>query len=124
MQRGMLRFVLFVGLFLVISDVSVPKKAPLYADAGMCHYYGSAYKYDYGNNYQGHIANEASDSVENCTPWGQSFALSDCAAVCGGVGQHGVAYCYVYWDLFEESEGQAPHQLGHVQQQYDCADVR
>ena len=124
MWKGVLRLAMLVALVLVTLHMTAPLKVGLNADAGMCHYYGSAYKYDYGNNYLAHYANESEDSAENCTAWGQGVAISDCATVCGGVNQHGLAFCYVYWDLFEGSQGQDPYLLGHLQQQYDCADVR
>ena len=124
MWRGVRRLALSVGLLFVVSHVIAPMKAPVFAAANMCYYFGSAYKYDYGNNYLASYSNESEASHENCTSWGQGLALSDCATVCGGVSQHGMAYCYVYWDLFEGSEEQDLHPLGHVQQQYDCADVR
>jgi hypothetical protein len=123
MWRSVARLAVFVGLFFVASHAPAPTGL-LYADAGMCYYYGSAYKYDYANNYLAHYANDAETPADDCTSWGQNLALSDCAAVCNGVSQHGLAYCYVYWDLFQASDGQDPQPLGHVQQQYDCADVR
>ena len=42
-MRGVPRLVLSVALFLVVSHVIVPMKARLYANAGTCAYYGSAY---------------------------------------------------------------------------------
>ena len=126
MSMRVLRLVLLVALFAVMSIHVLPHTGVVRADGGTCQSsgVGTAYRYSDGAplfSTSFSLGPAAYDAYENCLSDSQGQAIFVCRASCafgGAYGQHGVAYCRVDWSVYWDGDFQ-----GNPVQQYDCGDV-